>query len=335
MTVKVDLPTAILVVLIAVMVSGMALAYPLNHNEFKAEVTNDGSDAQVKMHATVQSDYRVCAIDLANTAERELLFYYDESYASLMDHQKEWESADKLESQLKYLNVTYTKIDAATLKTILSDVSSAPSKSIAFFSGAFPCNVYSYDGSVFTDLVTPWMEGGGVIYWQSEYRFGYYSAPLEQDLVDWDTDQPLDEGATHFNLAFLGDEEDDQGIGGGIRSEVSQILNIEQSMVKTYAPVSNPDIVNFGFESDDGRYSMAYAKYGSGGVVIMGGDFTPEISTAKIIASKVCDWANYTPSVQTGVFKGDCTLTLSTTGVDAIYVYMGTLTPRYGELFLL
>ena len=335
MTVKIDFPTAILVILVAIMVSGMALAYPLNHNEFKAEVTDDGSEAHVKMHATVQSDYSVCAIELANTAERELLFYYDESYAALTDHEKEWESAGKLESQLNYLNVSYTKIDATTLETMLTDTTSASTKSIVLFSGALPCNVYSYDGSVFTDLVTPWMQNGGIIYWQSEYRFGYYSAPLEQDFIDWETNQPLDEGATHFNLSFLGDEEDDQGIGGGTRSEVSQILNIEQSMVKTYAPVSNSDMVNFGFESSDGRYSMAYAKYGTGGAVIMGGDFTPEISTAKIIASKVCDWANYTPSVQTGVFKGDRTLTLSTAGVDAIYVYMGTLTPRYGELFLL
>ena len=335
MTVKIDFPTAILALLVAIMVSGMALAYPLNHNEFTAEVTDDGSNAYVKIHATVHSDYSVCAIDLDNTAERELLFYYDESYAALADHEKEWESAEKLESQLNYLNVTYTKMDAATLETMLADTANASSRSIAIFSGAFPCNVYSYDGSVFTDLITPWMQNGGIIYWQSEYRFGYYSAPLEQDFVDWETNQPLDEGAMHFGLTFLGDEDDDQGIGGEIRSDISGILNIEQSMVKTYAPVNNSSMINLGFETDDGRYSMAYAKYGSGGAVIMGGDFTPEISTAKIIASKVCDWANYNPSIQTGVFKGDRTLTFETTGVDAIYVYMGTLTPRYGELFLL
>ena len=335
MTRKMDLPTAILVTLIAVMIAGIALTYPLNNNSFRAEITSDSANAYVSMHATVLSDYTVCAIDLDNTSERELLIYYDESYASPINHSTEWESIGDLKNHLNYLNVSYRIINATELGEILSDTAHATAKSVAMFSGAFPCNVYPYDGTFNEDKVKPWMNAGGIIYWQSESRFGYYSAPLEQDFTDWETDQPLDEGAIYYGLTFLGDKDDDSGIGGNIQSELSSILNIEQSMVMNYAPVGNASIDNLGFESEDGRYSMAYARYGSGGAMIRGGDFTPEISMAKIIASRVCDWADYSPAVTSGVFKGDCQLTFGKTGVDAIYVYMGTLTPRYGELFLL
>ncbi len=336
MSPKLDFPTVAFVALVAFMLLGAGLAYPLNTNEFKSEVTSDSASIQVDMHSTILSDYSVCAIDMANNAERQLLFYYDEAYASTISHETEWENAEKLDSHLKYLKVSHTVIDAEGLLTVLSDTSTASAKSIAVFSGAFPDNVYAYDGTAISlDLVKPWMEAGGIVYWQSEARFGYYSAPLTEDFKDWETDQPMDVGATEFGLSFLGDIKDDQGIGGKTRSAISGILCIEQSMVMNYAVVGNSSMDNLGFESDDGRYSIAYAKYGSGGTVIMGGDFTPEISLAKIIASRVCDWADYSPAVQTGQFKGDTLLTFEKSGVDAVYVYMGTLTPRYGELFFL
>lgn len=336
MNFKFDFPTAVFVSIVALMLLGAGLAYPLNGNEFKAEVTSDSASITVDMRSTTLSDYTVCAIDLNNTADRELLVYYDESYASALEHSKEWENVWKLATQLKYLKVSYTQINAAGLKSVLEDTSGASGKSVAVFSGAFPCNVYYYDGTaVSLDLVKPWMEAGGIIYWQSEARFGYYSAPLVTDFTDWETDQPLDTSAAEFGLSFLGDIKDDKGVGGSIRSNASRVLNIEQSMVKNYAVVGNASIDNIGFESEDGRYSIGYARYGTGGAVIMGGDFTPEISMAKIITSRLCDWADYSPTVHTGQLKGDGQMTMEKTGVDAVYVYMGTLTPRYGQLFLL
>ncbi len=336
MNVKIDFPTVILVGLVAFMMLGAALMIPLNGNEFKSEVSTDSASIYVDMRASVFSDYSVLAVDLDNTAERELLVYYDESYASPVGHSGESTGIQKLASQLKYLNVKYTTIDAEELKTLMTDTANAQTKSVAVFSGAFPCNVYASDGSTITlDLVKPWMEAGGIVYWQSDERFGYYSAPLEEEFTDWKTGQPLDVGAAEFGLSFQGDVNGSASIGGNIRSQVSTLLNVEQSLVKNYAVVGTASVVNFGFETEDGRYSIAYAEYGSGGAVIMGGDFTPEISMAKIIASRVCDWADYDPVVQTGQFKGNCSLTFDKTNVDAVYVYMGTLTPRYGELFLL
>ena len=335
MTSRIDLPTVMFISIITVMLLGAGLAYPLNNNEFNAKVSSDGTNIDITMHSSIQSNYSVCAIDLTNSVKRELIFYYDNTYTSTLEHSKEWENACKMETHLKYLGVPHTTINAEGLKELLLDTANASTKSIVIFSGAFPCNVYTYDGNSIVDNVRSWMEAGGIIYWQSEARFGYYSAPLDENFIDWETNQPLDEGATYFGLSFLGDIEDDKGFGGKIRSNISKILCIEQSMIMNYAVVGNASIENLGFESDDGRYSIAFAKYGSGGAIIMGGDFTPEISMSKIIASQICDWANYSPVIQDGSFKGDYQITMAKGSADAIYVFMGTLTPRYGGLFLL
>ncbi len=340
MNFKFDFPTAILVGLIAFMLVGVALMYPLNGNEFKSEVTTDSASIYVDMQSSILSDYSVCAIDLENTSGRELFIYYDEAYATPVVNKKGLGSLDdvgKLESHLKYLNVKSTRITTSELETLLSDTANASTKSVAVCTGALPCNVYAYDGtSITTDMVRPWMEAGGLVYWMSEARFGYYSAPLDGGDVDWKTNQPLETGSSSYGLSFIGDVEDDDSFGASIRSAVSEVLNIEQNVIMNCAVVGNSSsIVNLGFASEDGRYSIAYAKYGSGGAVVMGGDFTPEISMAKVIASKVCDWADYNPAVQTGQFRGTCQLTFEKSGIDAVYVYMGTLTPRYGSLFVL
>lgn len=336
MNAKIDFPTAVLIGLIAFMLLGAALIYPLNNNEFRAKVTTDSTSISVDMHSSILSDYTVCSIDLSNTAERSVLFYYDEAYESMVNHSDELSMADKVGSHLKYLNVQYSTINAAELKEVLTDTATAQSKSVAVFSGTFPCNVYAYDGSAITlDLVKPWMESGGVIYWLSDAKFGHYSSPLKEDFVDWGYNQPLYAGAAEFGLTFDETLDDDAESSSKTRSHISEVLNIEQNILNHTAVMGGASIVNFGFEGDDGRYSIAYTKYGSGGAVIMSGDFSPEKSMAKIIASKVCDWANYNPAVQTGQFKGDRQITFDKTGVDAVYVYFGTLTPRYGELFLL
>ncbi len=336
MNTKVDFPTIVLLGIIVFMLLGAALIYPLNHNEFKSEVTTDSTSIYVNMHSSILSDYTVCAVDLDNNSKRSVLFYYDENYESMTGHADELSMMEKTGSHLKYLNVEYSTINANELKEVLTETTTAQTKSIVVFSGAFPCNVYAYDGTTITlDLIKPWMEAGGIVYWWSDAKFGHYSSPLVSDFVSWEDKQPLYASATEFSLTFDETLTDDDESSGRNRSNISTILNIEQNILNHTAVKGSASILNLGFEGDDGRYSIAYAKYGSGGTVLMSGDFSPEKSMAKIIASKVCDWANYAPSVQTGQFKGEHQITFDKTGVDAVYVYFGTLTPRYGELFLL
>ena len=333
MNTKVDFPTIVLLGIIVFMLLGAALIYPLNHNEFKSEVTTDSTSIYVNMHSSILSDYTVCAVDLDNNSKRSVLFYYDENYESMTGHADELSMMEKTESHLKYLNVEYSTINANELKEVLTETTTSQTKSIVVFSGAFPCNVYAYDGTLFTtDLVKPWMEAGGIVYWWSDAKFGHYSSPLTNDFVNWGEKQPLYFSATEFGLDFDETLSDEDESSSNNRSQISNILNIEQNILNHSSVKGSATVLNLGFESDDGRYSIAYAKYGSGGAVIMNGGFSPEKSMAKIIASKVCDWANYNPAVQTGQFKGDCQITFDKSGVDAVYIYFGTLTPRYGEL---
>ena len=318
---KADLPTIIAIVIIGCLFAGSVLAYSGNPNEFSAECTVDRDTATVTMHSTIESSYEVYALTLST--ERDLLIYQDERYESAMGSSSESNSIEKLQAQLKYMNISYKMIDADELKALFEDTSKASSHSVAIFSGAFPCNVYGET----LNLPRTWMDAGGLIYWISEVRIGDYSAPLTSEFNGWN---PL---TSPFGLSYL-----DEKAYATQRSDLCSLLSINQNITDAYAVIGKgaSNIVNLGFESEDGRYSIAFVKYGTngGGAVINGGDWSVDCSFAKIITSAVCDWTSYTPDQ--GTFRGEKTFTFdTTTGINAIYVYMGTIEPRYAKLFIL
>ena len=92
-----------------------------------------------------------------------------------------------------------------------------------------------------------------------------------------------------------------------------------------------------GYEADDGRCSIAFYGYGNGGIVILGGEWTEDMSMAKVISSRVCEWTSL-PSAdcyRSGTFKGDAKITLTPATADAVYIQYGTLEPRFAKLVLL
>ena len=322
---KLDRPAIILIGVMAVLFVGTLLAYPLNPNEFDAEVSVQDGTATVTMTSSVESAYVVCAVSLSNDSVREVLVYQDESYESYVGKSDEDEKLKLLSSHLKYMGKDYRIIDADGLKALMSDTSNASRYDVVVFSGALPCNVYSKS----VDLVSGWMAAGGIIDWFSESRFGYYSAPLCEDFVDWETDQPLE--SNPFGLHYY-----DGVQHADVRSEISDLLGITQNIVDFHAVIGDSDsIVNLGYVSEDGRYSVAYAKFGAGGIVISGGDlddneWTEDISFAKVIGSGVCDWTSY--ESLTGYVTGTKEVTIGVSGCDAVYVYLGTMYPRFGSL---
>ncbi|AGI47089.1 hypothetical protein TALC_00074 [Thermoplasmatales archaeon BRNA1] len=326
---KLETPHLILVIVVILLAAGSLLAYPLNPSDFDAKAHSDGSVITVDMHSSMESDYVICAVNLNSPVEREVLLYLDDSYASPAGHDDDLSQKKELEAQLKYVGVKFRTIDAEGLKEVLSDTASASKRSVVFFSGALPCNVYAFNGEIFTlDLLKPWMESGGIAYWYAYERFGYYSAPLEKDFNGW-SGQPLHLSFSEFGLSFRDTREDADD-----RSDISSLLGITQNQVESRAPVASLNVTNLGYLSDDGRCSMGFAKYGSGGILINGGEWTKDMSFAKIIASQVCDWTSLDPACSVGSFKGDRQITFDT-AADAVYVYFGTITPRYADLFLL
>lgn len=325
---KIDFPTVILLIVLGFFVTGALLAYPLNPNEFNADVTADGTQTTVTIHSTIESEYTAVAVDLRYDTSREILFYYDEGYDSPISCEDQMELFEDLNKQLRYLNVEVTQIDADELKTYLQDTANAKKYSILITAGAFPDNVYTFceHPAYVNDLVSPWMSAGGMVLWYSPTYFGYYSAhPIGSDNG---YNNPFSNNP--FGLLF-GSER----AYCSERSSISKIVGTTQNICEKYAVQSAPGIINLGYESEDGRYSIAYWKHANGGAIINGGDWTDDMSFAKIIASQVYDWTTLTPEYDSGTFKGAKTVTFPTSACDAIYVYLGTLAPRYGELFLL
>jgi len=328
---KMDLPSVTLAVVLVCLFTGSLLAYPFNPNEFYSTAEKSGSEISVDMHATTQSDYIVCAVEMDNV-ERELYYYYDDSYASPIEPEEQESAMNKLSSQLRYTGVSHKTLDADGMKAIFLDIPNANKNSVVIFSGALPSNVYSYDGGTFPiNDVMPWMEAGGILYWYASEKFGYYSAPLATDFPgDWEMNQPLSASETVFGLTFQEDAEEGYAT---IRSDISILLNLTQNVVWDSAPLS-AGVINLGYQHEDGRCSLAFREYGNGGVMILGGDWTPDISMAKIITSRVCEWDSLTPDHQSGTFKG--TKEVGFTGTaNAVYVCYGTIVPRYAALFLL
>lgn len=329
MNMNADFPVVVVAIIAILILVGTLFAYPLNPISFGAEIQKDGSSANVTMDSTIESDYLVLNLALDNSEDRKLYIYYDESYESVSGCSDEKEKIDDLRSNLKYFHITPTMIDAGRLKEIITDTSSAKSSSVVIFSGALPSNIYSFDGTAVSDEVLDWMNAGGALYWHSTERFGYYSAPLASTFTNWDDNQPKDIGTTKFGLVF--------GEGDGYadnRSETSFILGITQNEISKGSPVESPSVINIGYKTVDNRCSVAVAEYGLGCAVLVTGDWTADYSLAKIIGSKLVDWTSYTPEHYEGKFKGSETVRIDVVA-DAVYVYYGTVMPRFGELFLL
>ena len=327
---KADFPTIVLAVVLVFLFAGSLLAYPLNPNDFGASAQKSGTEITVDMHATTQSDYIVCAVDLDNV-ERTLSYYYDDRYASPVEASSQNYHMDRLTAQLKYTGTSHVTVNADALKVIFEDTANASKNAVVIFSGALPCNVYAYDGFTFTETVTDWVTAGGILYWYSSERFGYYSSPLKEDFSgDWETGQPLDSGATWFGVTYLGDVETGYA---SIRSDISELLNLTQNVVWGNAPLST-GVINLGYLNDDGRCSLAFREIGNGGIMILGGDWSEDMTMAKIISSRVCEWDSLTPDYQSGTFKGTKEIRFTGTA-NAVYVCFGTIEPRYAELFLL
>ena len=327
---KAELPTVVLALVLAFLFAGVLMAYPLNPNEFDATASKSGSEITVDMHATVQSDYIVCAVEMENT-DRKVSYFLDDRYTYPVDIEDQEYEMERLSVQLKYTGVSHDTIDADGLKAIIDDTPNAKKHAVVIFSGALPSNVYGYSGGAFTDHgVKDWMTAGGIIYWYSSERFGYYSAPLSTEFTDWETDQPLDDGSAEFGLTYIEDAETGYA---DERSDISKLLNLTQNVVWGNAPLS-AGVTNLGYLNGDGRCSLAFKEIGNGGAMILGGGWTPDMTMAKIITSRVCEWDSLTPDHQSGTFKGDKEITFTGTA-NAVYVYYGTLAPRYADLFLL
>lgn len=319
---KAELPTVIFAIIIGLLFVGSLLAYPLNPNGYDAELNIEGDKAIIDMHSSIESEYTVCSIEFKDPTQKQrtLYVYYDESYDSFKGHNNEESDLYELNGFLNCFGIRYKLIDAAELENHLLSLEDAKDEIILIQSGGFPSNVYSSE----KNLPKTWMESGGLICWYSWERFGYYSLnPVDS------SDSPYQPKETNeFGISFK-----DGTQYASDRTEYSKILNITQNKTGPCAAVIDTNVTSLGYNSDDGRSSMAFVQFGSGGTVINGGDWTPDSSMARVIASQVFDWSDYTS--ENGSFKGDEEVTLSVGSNDAFFVSYGELVPRFGKLFVL
>ena len=353
---KADVPLIVTAVTISLLFVGSLLVYPLNPYsfgsgaEFGPEEYGDVA-VNVGISSASPTEYGIVLFETVLNTDRAVHIYIDKEYAGMtgIGFQEEFANGLIRELGLRNFGNSIEYINAEGLETLLGDMSDAVSHNIVFASGAFPDNVYEYDGaggSFVTDLITPWVDAGGMITWVAG-KFGYYSAPKDPGYNGWLTDegQPGAEGVAHFFGADVINPSETISYAGSrtpMADAASLVHNeITNGVLEGY--VTNYDNgVMLGYTgSGYSSVSFLYNSTVTGGYLIFGGTtlgvtYLTDAVVAQTIASCLYGAADE-PVFKKGTMKGSMSTELTISSVNdetavCIYVYTGSVMSTYGKL---
>jgi hypothetical protein len=177
---------------------------------------------------------------------------------------------------------------AGDLAKVLMDTATAPGRVVVMMTGVLPANVFSKD----TDLVSPWVQAGGVAVWGGG-AIGFWSGRNGQQLSSDDalgeagTQRLLGSNVIQYPTTF--------GREGNSPSAFASALDLTYDF--TGAGVLLGSITAHGgldLGWDSGQFtSIAYLPRGSGGFLIFGGEIPDEASVSVDLARILMSGAIY------------------------------------------
>lgn len=143
-------------------------------SNFSLSVSNTGQRVIVNysMYANVMLDAKILLIPVVERPpfDAHIYIFYDPNYPAIGTG---WERVHMLWSNLNremFLRDSKEEINLVSAKELENLMSSKEKAVVIFGSGAFPSNVFSRD----KNLVTPWLDSGGILLWFG-WPPGYYT----------------------------------------------------------------------------------------------------------------------------------------------------------------
>jgi hypothetical protein len=152
------------------------------------------------IQANIMLDAKVLLVPVIeeSASDKSIYVFYDPSYPAIGTG---WSNVHMLWSSLqreKFLRGFEGNLELVSAKELEGLMSNKKRVAIIIASGAFPANVFSRD----TDLVTPWLNSGGILLWFG-YPPGYYTVYEGQveNTAFWSLHQNLlEEGVNRIGL---------------------------------------------------------------------------------------------------------------------------------------
>lgn len=197
----------ILAICCAVLLSGCAVIYCYDNNDYSASITIDGDHFDYEISGFMPCEYAWRVYSNTEVLDK-MYFYLDERYESMNEFDGQKIFAEDMMRVLKSRGFDNVKtIDADELKDLVLDPSAAAGSGIFFNCGTLPDTV--------SDHMDDWFANGGTVFWAGE-EYGMYIAHTDgydeitegrpfQGSVNDDTDQNIKEisefgKATGFSL---------------------------------------------------------------------------------------------------------------------------------------
>ncbi len=169
--------------LVAILGSEAALYRPpplrattTNANVASSQWTGSGLDVKVRVQlGGAVNHVRIAALPLTGiTAGRSVAVFDDPAYpVSATDPRTVRGVYDTLAGELRVLGFAgdVSSVDAPTMQALLTNTNRASERILVVTTGALPATVYSNG----VDLLTPWLQAGGILFWGAD-AIGYYGA---------------------------------------------------------------------------------------------------------------------------------------------------------------
>ncbi|MDQ1510144.1 MAG: hypothetical protein QOG50_1988 [Actinomycetota bacterium] len=166
-------------VVVALTLAAAFVSYPRRHPAApKLTVVRDATGIRVNAHGGVDratQRLRMVAVPVSDIRPKNIAVYMDDAYGVRGTDQRTAKGIfDHLHAELILQRYPghVALIDAAAFASALRDIRSAPSTIIVAMTGVFPAAVFSTT----TDLVSRWVDAGGVLVWGGT-PVGVWSAP--------------------------------------------------------------------------------------------------------------------------------------------------------------
>jgi len=259
-----------------------------------ASLTDEASTVHLAIsHGLSDRNLDVAAFPLGDRPIRQSSVYvYDDSRFPAADVAPTVPQGifDHLSGELiaRQYSLPVVAVSAEDLANVLMDTATARGRVVVMMTGVLPANVFSRA----TDLVSPWVQAGGVAVWGGG-AIGFWSGrngqPLSGDdaLGEAGTQRLLGSNVVQYPTTF--------GREGNVQSAFASALNITYNF--TGAGVSLGSVtahsgLDLGWDAGQ-LTSVAYLPRGSGGFLIFGGEIPDEASVSVDLARILMSGAIY------------------------------------------
>jgi len=339
---------AIAVILIAMMLIGEIVVYTSGTDSFNADatITDDSDGIGYSVSSSGSNTYSVLITDNDSFKSIDTLYiYYDSTYESNYQPVTVAVGAKALTQEyyieqliktVEYKGLSNViTVDADELEDLMKQDTSSSGQAVVVISGALPDTVYT---GVSSNCIFNWMSNGGTLYWLGSLLGSCYATTNEIITVTNDY-QTLFFGGNCLNTTDTSDAYSEI-----TDNEYGDLLSLTYNNVKyavnmTAMKTLTDDCLFVGF-TEDGYASIAFVKYGSGMICVLGGDYSnKQISDlAQIITSQLCYDSklieSYSGSVTSSTSTGTILANIATDHNTVVYIYLGGYFPVYGEAFI-